>query len=196
MTEHSPSSDFTKLKEDSPMESASMFSILTYSWMNDLLRRGSKKSLDFDDIYPLPRIYQSQNVYERISIAWKEEIVSATSKNRIPKLSNALFSAFSHTIVFSVAAMIPYIVSSVLQPLFVQHFIEYATTQQTYFLGIRNGFGLVFLLCSISTISILSFNHSFYHTSRLGIFCRSSAMALTFVKSMKLSSASKGLIFH
>jgi ABC-type multidrug transport system fused ATPase/permease subunit len=185
-------SKYSTIPTINPLENASIFSILTYSWMNDLIRRGAKKALESEDIYPLPSGYHSDKIYETISDYWKTELDSAKAFNRQPFIGRALFRAFNGCIVFSMLSMCPYITGSVLQPLFVSHFIEYVQTQQTNFLGISNGFGLVFLLFAISSISVTSFNHSFFHTSRLGIYCRSSAMVLVYTKALRLSSASRG----
>lgn len=177
---------------ESPMDTASHYSIITYSWMNELIKLGAKQTLNFDDIYPLPKMFTAASLSDRIHKAWAAEIESSKKRNKKPSLAVALLKEFGQNVVFSIVAMLPYIVGSLLQPLFVGHFLEYVQSKQTEFLSISNGYGLVFLLSGISLVSVVSFNYSFYHTSRLGIYARSASIIMTFNKSLRLSSASKG----
>ena len=123
--------------------------------------------------------------------AWQQEQKAAKEKKRPAFLGNALYNAFGSQVFYGAVSITPYIVASVLQPLFVSHILEFVALGKTEFLGITSGTGLVLLLGAISIVGILSFNQAFYFISKCGISCRISIISMVFCKSLLLSSAAK-----
>lgn len=182
-------SSFTPLA--SPLDSASILSALSYSWIQPLIQLGAKRPLEFEDIYAIPQRFQSQLLLNKLSEAWQQEIAIARKNNRNPWLGYALFRTYASNIVLTVFEFIPYLVISLLQPLFVQYILQYISTGTTLFLGISNPFGLTVLLFGLSVICITSFNHSFFMISFVGLYCRTAITTMIFNKSMRISAASK-----
>jgi len=57
-------------KNMSPLENASFFSRITYSWLSPLFQQGARRPIEEGDIYDLPRVYGSKILYDKLQKAW------------------------------------------------------------------------------------------------------------------------------
>lgn len=48
--------------DESPFDSASLWSRLTFSFVNNIFERGNKRTLQFDDIPNIPKHFKSERV--------------------------------------------------------------------------------------------------------------------------------------
>ncbi|KAH6681591.1 P-loop containing nucleoside triphosphate hydrolase protein [Halenospora varia] len=78
-------------EEECPVEYATVFSILTFSWMTPMMRYGYKKFLTEDDLWNLAKRDTTKSTGESFQKAWDYELEHKES----PSLWMALFRAFS-----------------------------------------------------------------------------------------------------
>ncbi|KAL5035647.1 hypothetical protein RTP6_003309 [Batrachochytrium dendrobatidis] len=78
------SSDFV-----SPEATASLFSKLTYSWMNAVFLAGFKRPLELTDIWQLGPKWRVQPLTERLENAWAAEVAKFPSSPQYPVTSTA-----------------------------------------------------------------------------------------------------------
>ena len=91
--------EFEKLKNEgdreNPMGRASAFSILTFSWMNDILATGNKRPLENSDVYALLEEDKTQGLTNKLQETWDEELKHKPVKTgKRPRLFRALFRMF------------------------------------------------------------------------------------------------------
>ncbi|TVY35751.1 Metal resistance protein [Lachnellula occidentalis] len=78
-------------EDECPIEYATVFSILTFSWMTPMMRYGYKKFLTEDDLWNLAKRDTTKNTGEAFAKAWEHEL----EHTRGPSLWMAIFRAFS-----------------------------------------------------------------------------------------------------
>ncbi|XP_019510308.1 PREDICTED: cystic fibrosis transmembrane conductance regulator [Hipposideros armiger] len=74
----------------SPLEKASVFSKVFFSWTTPILKKGYRQRLELSDIYQIPSADSADNLSEKLEREWDREL--ASKKN--PKLINALRRCF------------------------------------------------------------------------------------------------------
>nr|POE76226.1 metal resistance protein ycf1 [Quercus suber] len=77
-------------EDECPLESANIFSRLTFSWMSPMMKYGYKEYLTQDDLWNLRKTDNTKCTYDDFATAWDRQ---AETKNR-PSLWLAMFSAF------------------------------------------------------------------------------------------------------
>ena len=78
-----------------PADDAGCFSLIFLAWMNSLLRLGSKRPLNLDDLFPLPENHKTQVIVETFEEKWKDEVLRAEIQGRKPRLWRAMFQFLS-----------------------------------------------------------------------------------------------------
>ena len=78
-------------EEECPIEYATVFSILTFSWMTPMMKYGYKKYLTEDDLWNLAKRDTTKATGEAFNDAWEWELENKKS----PSLWMAIFRAFS-----------------------------------------------------------------------------------------------------
>jgi hypothetical protein len=92
-TSSSSSDDQFHNQETTSFHNLSIYSIwstLTFSWMQDLLKKGNEKPLTVDDLDELPDVDRSEMVYRRFSNVWNKQL----KENSSPSLVWAFGIAF------------------------------------------------------------------------------------------------------
>lgn len=60
-------------KRENPRQNASIFSILSFWWVREILATGNKRPLENDDLFPLLEEDKTENSTEKIQLTWNEE---------------------------------------------------------------------------------------------------------------------------
>lgn len=90
-----PHDDPSSAESSSSSSSASftlenIWSTLTFSWMQELLKKGNTKPLTIDDLNELPPSDTSEGVYRRFITIWNKQL----KENKVPSLAWSLMIAF------------------------------------------------------------------------------------------------------
>ena len=107
-------------QKENPRKSASVFSILFFWWVREILVIGQKRPLENDDLFPLLDDDKTQTSTEKLHKTWNEETIPSSSKTgNGHRLLKALFRAFpfSHYVFILSLGLLP-AVCNVLQPVF------------------------------------------------------------------------------
>lgn len=122
-------SGYEAISEDGecPVEYATVFSKLTFSWMTPLMRYGYKVFLTENDLWGLAKSDKTKNTGESFEKAWSHEL-----KNRpnSPSLWLALFRAYGGPYMFAALFKIGNDVAQYIQPQLLRFLIEFVASYE------------------------------------------------------------------
>ncbi|XP_039118927.1 ABC transporter C family member 8-like [Dioscorea cayenensis subsp. rotundata] len=160
-----------------------VFSRLTFSWLNPLLKVGKLKPLSLTDIPSLDSEDGALVAYQKFAKEWESQ-----KKNK-PRSKNLVFFAlakcyFNEMLLVGLYALLKTIsVSS--SPILLYAFVSYSNREED---DLSWGLSLVVLLIVAKVVESLSQSHWFFNSRRCGMRMRSALMAAIFQKQFKLSS--------
>ena len=170
-----------RTKNMSPLEDASLFSVITYGWLGGLIRKGFKNGLDMADFWDLRHEDSSRTSTDRFQAAWAIELRQSN-----PSLRRALFRAFGKS--FAVAAIFKLIFDAgqLLEPWLLKVFIC-SLGRMTAQGGIA--LSLAFYLNSV--LQVVCKQLYFKQIQLVGIHVKSAVTAALYKKSLDFSEQSK-----
>ena len=165
----------------SPMESANIFSLLFFWWMNDTLKLGNQRPLQNEDLLPLQDGFKTEALVQTLEVAWCKEKNSSAHKSRRPRLWKAMFRMFSckNYLIFGVVKLI-HSVSNVLLPVMVWFFLSSLSENSNVNRG--STIGHVVGICIMSLMKGISQHHSFFLGGIYGMQLRASVIGLVYKK--------------
>ena len=94
-----------------PQEEANFLSKVILWWIFPLLWKGTRSSLNQDDLYPIRDIEKSNLQTELLDETWREEILSTQTGGKKPKLSRAIsrfygFQEYWHFLALGVTGLV------------------------------------------------------------------------------------------
>ncbi|KAJ0161630.1 Metal resistance protein YCF1 [Colletotrichum tanaceti] len=112
-------------EEECPIEYATVFSLLTFSWMTPLMRYGYKQYLTEDDLWGLAQKDQTKNTGESFNRAWEYEL----KHHKNPSLWLAMFRAYGGP--YAVAALFKVVndVTQYVQPQLLRYLIAFVRSR-------------------------------------------------------------------
>ena len=161
-------------------EKVGFVSFLLFQWMNDVMKTGSKRTLEEGDFVPLSNENTSQSATELLDRKWKEEIANSIRKKKTPKLWKSVLKMISlREAVFVVCCDVLFAIGSLLSPLLIGHLIFMLMSHETYY--ILYGCVLATAMTVTTLVGTLGMQHSGYAAEIMGI---------------RLSNAVKGLVYR
>lgn len=165
------------------LKSSGIFSRLTFSWLNPLLKVGKLKPLSLSDIPSLDSEDGALVAYQKFAKEWESQ-----KKNK-PRSKNLIFFALAkcylnEMLLVGLYAFLKTIsVSS--SPILLYAFVSYSNREDDDLVW---GLSLVVLLIVAKVVESLSQRHWFFDSRRCGMRMRSALMAAIFQKQFRLSS--------
>eukprot|EP01127_Copromyxa_protea_P023166 TRINITY_DN8609_c0_g1_i1.p1 TRINITY_DN8609_c0_g1~~TRINITY_DN8609_c0_g1_i1.p1 ORF type:complete len:1677 (-),score=373.81 TRINITY_DN8609_c0_g1_i1:59-4801(-) len=170
-----------------PVTTASVFSVLTYSWFSDMMKRGYKKPLGPDDIWKLGTEDCAEHNWARVKYYWEEE-----KKSLNPSLARAFIRCFWKDLIPSVFIIGVYIACNITAYAYVQknllRIYETPDEYQSYM-----GWIYVFALFVLIFASITAHQQQWFICQRTGMRFRSAFIHLLYEKAMKLGTLGGGV---
>ena len=161
-------------------EKVGFVSFLSFQWMNDVMKTGSKRTLEEGDFVPLSNENTSQSATELLDKKWKEEIANSIRKKKTPKLWKSVLKMISYReAVFVVCCDVLFAIGSLLSPLLIGHLIFMLMSHETH--HILHGCVLATAMTVTTLVGTLGMQHSGYAGELMGI---------------RLSNAVKGLVYN
>ena len=77
-------------KKVNPETVASLYSRLTFSWMNPLFNIGYRRQLQEDDVWEMAPEHKARILREKLGVCWEDEKRKARIKSRKPSLLRAI----------------------------------------------------------------------------------------------------------
>ncbi|KAJ8643116.1 hypothetical protein MRB53_004864 [Persea americana] len=180
-----------------PYANASPFSILTFSWMGQLLKVGNKKTLDLDDVPQVADVDSVrcifpvfQNKLEEYSSGSSTCTNSSTSCNGVGtlKLVRTLIFSVWKDILWTAFLALLYTVCSYVGPYLIDTFVQFLNGHQEF---PNEGYVLVSAFLMGKLIECLSQRHWFFRLQQIGMRARAELIAMLYKKVLLLSSRSR-----
>eukprot|EP00803_Ostreobium_quekettii_P010076 evm.model.scf_1807.1 EVM.evm.TU.scf_1807.1 scf_1807:280-13061(-) len=176
-----------------PEYRASIFSLLTFSWMGSLARTGYKAPLTFDDMWSLPPYDLVDRNHARFKAAWATE-----TKKKQPSLTRAMFDTAGYLVLAAIPLKLITDLAQFVSPVFINllldlNFSEPGATTRGY---VYSGLVLVGLI-----IGTITDNQQFQRVMRAGFRLRAVLIAELHRKILYLTPSdrakfSSGRIFN
>ena len=169
---------YRKIASSAHSENISFFSSLFYQWMNILMKTGSERAVDENDLLPLKEETTSWFLTKKLQAKWSEDIADSKIHDVKPKLWKSVLKMLTakEKMIF-VSAMSVETLCHILQPLLLGYLVKSLMTAElhNYLL-----YGSAIALGINGVISSVATHQADYHCKVLGI---------------KISSALKGLVY-
>ena len=185
--------------------SSNIFSTIFVTWINPLLKLGSKRPLDILDLAPVPTSFEAAPLTEKLSSSFKIQTEKYSnqlkSDNKPNILLKALMSMFGTTFILEGLFLIGEF-TNMLPPLILKSLIEFREKPKvpelfSRFLSEENYFMFASLLMfSIQIFTTFSLNTYFMISRYMGIKIRTSVSGLVYEKSLRLACAARQVNIH
>ncbi|WOL09093.1 hypothetical protein Cni_G17846 [Canna indica] len=173
--------------KSSEQKKPGLFSRLSFSWLNPLLRRGYSKPLQLHDIPPLSFEDSSLCAYKQFFQVWNVELRRRDGGGRgVNLVSLSLAKCFLTEILITAFYALLKTMAISASPILLYLLVWYNYLEER---DLRIGLALVAVLVVLKLVESLSQRHWFFESRRLGMRMRSALMAAVFEKMLKLSSA-------
>ncbi|KAI3944553.1 hypothetical protein MKW92_034952, partial [Papaver armeniacum] len=169
----------------SGLVNANLFSKLTFSWLNSLMRVGHSKPLVLEDIPNLVPEDEAFIAYQAFIHAWEVLWSQKSPENETNLVLWALAKVYYKEMILSGIYAFLRTVSVVISPLLLYAFVNYSTHKEE---GLSHGISLVGLLVIVKITESLSQRHWYFSSRRFGMRMRSALMVAVYQKQLKLSS--------
>ncbi|KAK3818860.1 MAG: ATP-binding cassette transporter 1 [Benniella sp.] len=173
--------------EQSPEEKANVFSLASFFWVTDLMRKGYNKPLTKDDLWQLRADDRSKHLSGLLEGAWYWE-----RRKKSPSLARALARAFGKP--FYGAAIWKFICDTMafLQPVLLREFLQFVMSYKTSEpQPLYRGYTLATLMfvCSLTQTTCL---HQYFHLCfRTGMRLRAGLVTIVYQKALRLSNSAR-----
>ncbi|KAG0313169.1 hypothetical protein BGZ99_009032 [Dissophora globulifera] len=175
--------DYQKCPEDE----ANIFSVASFHWVTDLMRRGYAKPLTFSDLWVLRKEDRSENVSTTFADAWEKEL-----KKEHPSLVRAISSAFGRPFYIAGIWKAANDILGFLQPVLLRQMLLFVMSFRTDNpQPLYRGYTIACLMfaCSLSQTTVL---HQYFHLCfRTGMHIRSGLVTAIYQKSLRLSNSAR-----
>ncbi|KAI8007361.1 ABC transporter C family member 3 [Camellia lanceoleosa] len=171
-----------------PCSNASIFSILTFSWMGRLIGTGYKKALDLDDVPQLDGVDSVKGAFQIFRTKLAESDSGSDSKITTIKLVKAvIFTTWKEILITALLALV-YAFASYVGPYLIDTFVQYLNGHQTFE---NEGLALVSAFFIAKLVECLSQRHWAFMLQKAGIRARAVLVAMIYKKGLTISGQSK-----
>ncbi|KAI1006711.1 hypothetical protein K3495_g1509 [Podosphaera aphanis] len=176
-----------RLEDESPIEYATVFSILTFSWMTPLMRAGYSKFLTEDDLWNLAKRDTAKATGDAFKKAWDSEL-----KRKAPNLWMALFKAFSGPYFRGSLFKVVSDTLAFVQPQLLRLLIDFVKSYRTDSLEppepVIRGAVIALAMFSVSIGQTIALHQYFQRAFDTGMRIKTALTSAIYGKSLKLSN--------
>jgi ATP-binding cassette subfamily C (CFTR/MRP) protein 4 len=166
------------------LETASLWSILTFSWVVPVLKQGMEKTIEEKDLPELPEIETSAYNLQAMNRIWEAEKGQAKKANRRPSLHRAIFFHVLMKMWFVQPMMFFMSAARIIQALSLGRLIQFFDGTASR----AEGYWYATLLVFCGLILLFLNHHTFYHTWKIGSEIRIATIASIYSKTLRLGS--------
>lgn len=174
----------------SPLETADIFSIITFSWMSPLMKLGYATYLTEDDLPRLPEKTDTESAFTALNDNWQDQVSSKSN----PSLSIALFKAFGKQFAAGGFFKLLQDILAFTQPQLLRLLIKFANdyAAKDSEVKITQGFLIAFGMFFVSVLQTACLHQYFQRVFDVGMNIKSSLTAAIYQKSLVLSNEERG----
>jgi ATP-binding cassette subfamily C (CFTR/MRP) protein 1 len=173
--------------DECPIEYATVFSILTFSWMTPMMRYGYKKYLTEDDLWNLAKRDTTKSTGGKFKEAWKYEL----ENRKHPSLWMAIFRGFSgpyfRGAIFKTVSDTLAFVQPQLLKLLIQFVSSYSSESEAPEPVIR-GAAIAIAMFAVSVGQTMALHQYFQRAFETGMRIKTALTSAIYSKSLKLSN--------
>ncbi|KAL8107245.1 ABC transporter C family member 3-like isoform X2 [Apium graveolens] len=169
-----------------PYASASIFSILTFSWIGSLVALGYRKPLDLEDVPQVASVDSVKGAFPLLRDKLGYGRGGGSSVTTL-KLAKALFYAMWKEILLTAFFAMINTVASYVGPYLIDTFVQYLNGPR----DLKEGYFLVFAFVVSKLIECLTQRHWFFKVQQIGTRGKAALIALIYHKGLTLSCQSK-----
>lgn len=179
--------DNDKMNE-APSERASVFSILTFSWMTPMMKYGYKNYVTEDDLWNLAKRDSAGAARNAFQDAWKFEL----KHRKNPSLWIALYRGFGTAYIQGVLFKTGADVFSFVQPQLLRLLMSFIDSYRGHEpQPVANGTAIAVGMFVVSIAQSLCLHQCFQWISQTGIRLKSSLISSVYMKSLRLSNSAR-----
>ncbi|KAF8409705.1 hypothetical protein HHK36_005784 [Tetracentron sinense] len=170
-----------------PFSSASLLSILTFSWMGPLIAVGNKKTLNLEDV---PQLSGDDSIYGVFPVFRNKLDSDSNSGNEVStlKLVKALLFSSWRVILWTASFWLLNACASYIGPYFIDTFVQYLNGRQEFK---NEGYILVSTFFVSKLVECLTERHGFFGLQQVGIRTQAALVTMIYKKGLTLSSQSR-----
>ena len=162
-----------------PKDTANFFSVLVFGWMGSLLTKGKKNTLENEDLFPLLKNSETNQLTESLNSEWRREIEVANQNRTSPRLWMVLLRLIpAKSYIQMICVFILKSTAFVAQPLTLGLFLRMLADPSR---SVQSSVLYTLALTGVSTVKFLAVQNGDFMAE---------------VWSMKLSAAITGLIYN
>ncbi|CAI6333419.1 unnamed protein product [Periconia digitata] len=179
-------SDYDALGDDDecPYEYADVFSVLTFSWMTPMMKRGYKTFLTQDDLWTLRKADSTRETANLFDKAWKHEL-----EKKNPSLWLAMFRAFGGPYFVGAVIKTGSDVLNFVQPQLLRLLISFVASHHTdHPQPIIRGAAIALAMFVVSVTQTALLHQYFQRSFETGMRIKSSLTASIYSKATRLSN--------
>ena len=170
---------YRKIASSAHSENISFFSSLFFQWMNILMKTGSERAVDENDLLPLKEETTSWFLTKKLQAKWTEETADSQIYGVKPKLWKSILKMLTaKEKMIIISAMSVETLCHILQPLLLGHLVKSLLTEELHNMYLLYSSAIALGINGV--ISSVAMHHANYQCELLGI---------------KISSALKGLVY-
>jgi hypothetical protein len=166
------------------LETASLWSKLTFGWPAPILQMGMERTLEESDLPELPEIETSNYNLRLLDRIWGAEKKQAEEHGRKPSLQRAIFKYAVNKLWFVQPMMFVLSAARIGQALALGNLIEFFQGDSSRAKGYS--YAAVVVLCGFLVLMVN--HHVFFHTWKTGMQLRIATIASIYSKTLRLGS--------
>ncbi|CAA3013139.1 ABC transporter C family member 3-like isoform X3 [Olea europaea subsp. europaea] len=170
-----------------PYANASIFSIITFSWVGPLVSLGFKKTLDLEDVPQLAIFDSVRGAFPILNNNLESDIEGSNRVTTLMLAKGLIFTTWREISLSAVYALV-YNLASYVGPYLIEDFVQYLNGQQEFE---NEGYVLVFIFIIAKMFECLSMRHWFFKVQQAGFRARAALVAKIYNKGLTLSCQSK-----
>ncbi|XP_055678761.1 probable multidrug resistance-associated protein lethal(2)03659 isoform X2 [Lutzomyia longipalpis] len=173
-----------KGREKNPVETASIFSLLTFWWLRNLFKLGLKRPIEEEDIYATLKHHKSSLLEGQFTRLWTDEL-----KKKHPRFLNVILKSFGPKIFgFGIIYTSLDTLMRVFQPLCLGGLVMYfAPGQKEITRNDAFHYAAGIIICSL--VPVLTFHPFILYIFQIGMKIRLACCALIYKKSLQLTKS-------
>ncbi|KAI4378585.1 hypothetical protein MLD38_016045 [Melastoma candidum] len=172
--------------KETPYGDASLFSLMTLSWLNPLLSVGAKRPLELRDIPLLARKDRAKTNHKILKANWEKVI--AENPLKPPSLAWAIVRSFWREAACNAVFACFNTLVSYVGPFLISYFVGYLVGRESFR---HEGYVLAGIFFSAKLLEALTTRQWYLGVDIMGMHVRSALTAMVYQKGLRLSSAAK-----